>query len=87
MSVDILREGDGWVIFQYPDESKVFFRTTLNEQVLSKIPGGSRPDMLYDLDRFCWRSFPANPEVRLDIQKDRPVVEEVDEFVNSFISG
>lgn len=82
--VNILLNGDGWVSFVYPDQSRKVFRTTLNQNLLKSLGITQGSSTLYDLDREEHVKIPKN--VVTYISKDKPKFDRsVDEFVNRFI--
>ena len=85
MEISDLFKSIGWITFRYPDGSKKYFRTTLDPEILDKIPGERVGNAMYDLDKFKWHVLPSNPEVELQVTKDLPEVSEVDKFVHRFI--
>lgn len=79
MSVN-LEEDIGYVLFTLDDGSKILIRTTFNEDILGPALRSRVPDHIFDLDRRRWMKIPD--EGKLEILKTRPVLGEVDEFVN-----
>lgn len=83
MSLEILRKGDGWVQFVYSDDSIKFFRTTLDIQLLNSLNISIPEGLLYDMDRNEFVAIPDN--VVITITKERPRVDELNEYINRFI--
>lgn len=85
MTIDDLYKREGWVVFTYPDGSKRVIRTTLNQEVLAAVKPAPSDDFLFDLDKLFWVPLPTKEEVQVAVYEQRPVLSEVDEFVNRFV--
>lgn len=84
--MEILINGIGWVVLMFTDESKRVIRTTLNQNILSKLGVTARSGYLFNLDSGYY--YPIREDV-CDIQifEHPPVFDDkgVNDFVSSFI--
>lgn len=86
MDIEALYSGYGWIIFTYPDSSKIVFRTTLNPEVLINISGHPQDDKLFDFDKQIWKTIPTAEGVTVSVSNKYPEdLSEVDKFANRFI--
>lgn len=81
--IEILKEGIGYVKLTYPDSSIRVVKTTLNSDILISCGATIIRGFLYDLDRKI--QVPYTKRMKIEIFKDRPVLEGVDELANRFI--
>lgn len=82
-SLDILKSGDGWVKFTYPDSSIKLLRTTLNTEFIHSMNVDLKEGYLLDLDRMEQFKIPHNASVT--ITSDKPELDEINEFASRFI--
>lgn len=85
LALSYLKSNIGWLIFSYPDDSKRYIRTTLNEEILQSVENTRQPNCLYDLDKHRWVTLPTNQEVKLEVSDTRPEIGVLMEYVNKFI--
>lgn len=78
-----LKEQKCWVVFRYKDNSIIYLYTTLNEELLSGIP--KVPDSFYDFNKNSWISMNTVQGAVVEIYTEKPQLEEVDVFANTFI--
>ena len=82
-NLDILKNGDGWIKFTYPDSSIKILRTTLNENFLSSLNVQLKEGYLLDLDRMEQFKIPHNTSIMVSTEK--PVLDDINEFASRFI--
>lgn len=75
----------GWVLFTYPDNSKLAIATTLNLDLLYYYTQEIREDHLFDIYKRRWIKIPEEEAVILEMFRNKPDLGEVDEYANRFI--
>ena len=81
--LDILYEGFGWITLEYCDGTKKIIKTTLNEKILNENNVAVYADGLYDFNKNEYIELDENAV--LSVTKDKPELDEVNEFANRFI--
>ena len=81
--LETLYEGFGWITLEYSDGTKKVFRTTLNEKILNDNNIAVYADRLFDFDKKEYVDLDEN--ATLNITKEKPELDEVNEFANRFI--
>lgn len=81
--LDLLKTGFGWITLTYNDGSKKILKTTLNNELLNKEGVALVEDSLYDFIKKEYVKLPEN--ATLEVTKEKPELNEVNEFANRFI--
>ena len=82
--MEILCNDIGWITITFSDGSKKIIQTTLRSDILQKYGVKQKIDYFYDLNRGEYYKFRYDAE-SISVQKDKPIFEELIEFVNRFI--
>lgn len=82
-NLDVLKKGDGWIKFTYPDSSVKILRTTLNTDFLNSLGVTLKDGYLLDLDRMEQFKIPHNTSIMISLEK--PVLDDINEFASRFI--
>ena len=81
---DILKEGYGFVVITFSDNSKLVVCTTLNKKLLEDANVTCVKDYFYDFLKEKYVAFPKNA-IDVSVYADDPHVREVDKFADRFI--
>lgn len=81
--LEILKNGIGYLVLIYPDDSKRIIHTTLNSKLLLENGATYLDGHVYDLDNK--EQIAYTKDCKISITEERPNLEGVDGFVSQFI--